>query len=370
LLRHGLLVVDGPAHDQLRRLMSPALHKRVIAGYADAMLRGADAVIAAWGAAAGGLDLDLLPEVRKIALLIVFEALCRKDIRPDLTALWPAVMRTLAYIAPGPWMLWHGVPRPGYKARLQQMDDYLYRLIAAYRAGMGVDAEEGSREGSGEPAEPLVDLLGMLIASGMDDDLIRDQLLTLLIAGHDTNTATLAWSLYLLGAHPETMARARAEVDAVLGRDKPGMEHMAQLSFLDQVIKEVLRLYPPIHLGSRIAAVDLEFQGCRIPAGTRVLYSIYLTQRDPRYWDDPDRFDPQRFTPEKNAARPAYTYLPFGGGPRNCIGLAFAEVEIRLVLARLLQQFDFVLTQPGVHAYMGTTLVPRPGVTMRVTRRL
>jgi len=209
----------------------------------------------------------------------------------------------------------------------------------------------------------------MLIASGMSDDLIRDQLLTMLIAGHDTSTALLAWALYLLGAHPGAMARARAEVDAVLGRQTPAIEHAGQLPYLDQVVKETLRMYPPIHVGTRTAAMDLEFNGYHIPAGTRVLYSIYLTHRDPRHWPDPDRFDPERFSPEQNKARAPYAYVPFGGGPRICIGFMFAEVEVKIVLARLLQQFDFAFIGHPVHQHMGATLEPRPGVSMRARRR-
>jgi cytochrome P450 len=126
----------------------------------------------------------------------------------------------------------------------------------------------------------------------MSDDLIRDQLMTMLIAGHDTSTAALAWALYLLGQHPEHQARARAEVDGVLGGDPPRPENWHAPVYVGQIIDETLRLYPPIHLGSRRAAVDLEFNGYHIPAGQRVLYSIYLTQRHPDYWPDPGCFDP------------------------------------------------------------------------------
>ena len=353
LLQHGLLVEDGDMHDQLRQTLTPALHKRVLSNYVDAMIRGVDEVTAGW---TGEAPRDLLPEMRKIALLIIFEALFKHDFAPDLATLWPAVMRLLSYISPGLWMLWHNMPRPGYANRIRQMDDYLGHLITSYRA---------------QHKDDVSDMLGMLIASGLSDSVIRDQLLTMLIAGHDTITASLAWTLYLLGAHPDALARARAEVDAVVGRDVPRLEHAGQLKYLDQVIKESLRLYPPAHLSARTALADRDFDGYRIPAGTRVLLSIYLTQRDPRHWPDPDRFDPERFSPENSAARAAYTYLPFGGGPRNCIGFAFAELELRLVLARLLQRYDFALAlQPaGVRVHMGATLEPRPGIRCQTSPR-
>jgi cytochrome P450 len=357
LLRHGVLVEDEQ-HAALRAQLSPALHKNMLAGYAQAMLRGVDQVCATWSAEAA--PRDMLAEMRKVALRILFETLFAADVGPDLPTLWPSILRLLAYISPGAWMLWPrtSLPRTGYTRHLRQIDDYLYVLIAARRRALQAHTCEGA------------DLLSTLIAAGMSDALMRDQLLTLLIAGHDTSTASLAWALYLLGAHPTVLAQARAEVDAVVGDATPGMQHLNSLTYLDSVVKEVLRMYPPVHLGSRIAAADLDFNGYGIPAGTRVVYSIYLTQRDPRYWPAPERFDPQRFAPGHTPHAP-YTYLPFGGGPRNCLGYAFAEVELRLVLARLLQRFDFtLLPQPRIYAHMGATLEPHPGVWMTATPRL
>ena len=363
LLRHGVLVTDGEEHDVLRRQLDPSLHRRMMSGYVEAMWRSADRVAAAW---TGDAPRDMLVEMRRIALLILTETMFGVDFAPELKQMWPSILKTLAYISPGPWIIWRGMPRPGYGRALRRMDDYLYRIIAARREILRRSAHLPRTRSQNDGR---VDLLGTLVASGMDDGLIRDQLLTMLIAGHDTSTALLAWALYLLGTHPDAMARARAEVDAVLGGDAPAIEHAAQLPYLDQLVKETLRLYPPIHLGTRTAAMDLEFNGYRIPAGTRVLYSIYLTHRDPRHWPDPDRFKPGRFSPEQNKTRTPYAYVPFGGGPRICIGFMFAEVEVKIVLARLLQQFDLAFTGHAVHLHMGATLEPRPGVMMRVRRR-
>lgn len=351
LLRHGVLVVDGEAHDSLRRMMNPALHRKMITGYVDTMWQATDQISDQW---ADGATLDMLAEMRKIALLILTDTLFRADFTPHIQPLWHSILRTIQYISPGPWLVWPGVPRPGYQRALQQMDQYLFELIAQRRANLG------------EPD----DLLGGLIAAGLSDDLIRDQLLTMFIAGHDTSTALLAWALYLLAKHPEAQARARAEVDQVLGGRQPTLEDSSQLQYLDQVAKETLRLYPPIHLGSRIAAQEIEFQGYRIPAGTRVLYSIFLSQRHPDYWPDAHRFDPGRFAPEVARQRPPYVYLPFGGGARNCIGAAFAQVEAKIVLARLLQNYELVLADEHVRMRMGATLEPHPGVRLVVRRRL
>ncbi|HSR30514.1 MAG TPA: cytochrome P450, partial [Anaerolineae bacterium] len=214
------------------------------------------------------------------------------------------------------------------------------------------------------------DLLSALVAAAwLDDQAVRDQLLTLLIAGHDTSTASLTWTLYLLGRHPEALARAQAEVDSVLADEPPAAEHLSGLVFLEQVFWEALRLYPPIHIGNRLAATDLEIAGYEVAAGTRVMYSIYLAHRSEQYWEEPLRFRPERFAKELRGTRPPLSYVPFGGGPRNCIGAAFAQVEAKVVLARLLQLFDLQLVSGEVQPHMGAALEPRPGVVMRVRRR-
>ncbi|MGE5334023.1 MAG: cytochrome P450, partial [Nitrososphaerota archaeon] len=192
-------------------------------------------------------------------------------------------------------------------------------------------------------------------------------MLTMLIAGHDTSTALLAWTFYLLGSHPEIYRRLIADVRTALGAEPPGASSGWQPPLLDHVIKESLRLYPPIHIGNRTVVEDMEFHGQRVRAGERLFYSIYLTHRDPAYWQNADEFCPERFTHGRKA--PPFAYVPFGGGPRACIGAAFGQVEARLVLGRLLQCYDFELAERNVRAHMGATLEPRPGVRMRVTRR-
>lgn len=351
LLRRGVLVEDGESHDYLRRLMNPVLHRRMLDDYVSVMVKRTDEIVAQWK---DQQVVDMLVEMRKIALLILVETMFQADLMPELRHLWRTVLDTIRYISPGAWMFWRGAPRPQYRRSIQSMDSYLFRLISERR---GILAQH-----PGKPA----DLLGVLIASGLPDGLIRDQLLTMLIAGHDTSTALMAWTLYLLGAHPWALSRVETEVSSVLGDQTPALEHFNQLSYLGQVIDEALRLYPPIHLGSRLAARDLEYEGYQIPAGKRVIYSIYLTQRHPDYWPDPDRFDPERHA---SGSRPqAYTWLPFGGGPRNCIGAAFGQVEARLVIARILQQVKLTLSDTRVHPHMGATLEPSPGVRMLIRR--
>ena len=350
LLRHGLLVEDGQNHDDLRALMEPGLGRRHVNTQIEVMVHYSDAILAEWQ---DGRKVDMLIEMRRIALLILMGTLFGVDFKQDLDRMWRPILRAISYISPGPWVIWPRIPRWGYKRPLQELDQYLYQIISLRRSC---------------PGNPD-DWLTHLITNGLSDDLIRDQMLTMLIAGHDTSTALLAWSLYLLGSHPAALAMAQTEVDNIVG-DKPLNDHnIGSLHYLDQVIKESLRLYPPIHVGNRKVDRPLNACGYAIPANTRVMYSIYLSHRDAALWPEANCFRPERFDRSQRPAQPPFTYVPFGGGPRNCIGAAFAQVEAKVILARILQSFDLTLVPQKVRPYMGATLEPRPGVTMRIARR-
>ncbi|MER2599209.1 MAG: cytochrome P450 [Caldilineales bacterium] len=361
LLRQGVLVIDGDFHDEVRDWMDEPLQRRHVLPHIPTFWRLTDAVAGTWR---HGQTVDMLVEMRKVALLIIFETLFEVNFAPDMARLWEPIKELLEYISPGPWIFWAGMPRPKYRRAKRLMNEYLYGLIAARRA----DLQQSGRQ----PAPG--DLLGQLVAhSGMSDDLIRDQLLTMLIAGHDTSTALLAWVLAVLGQHPAALAQMQAEVDAVIGnsQEPPSAEQIQQLVYTDQVIKETLRLYPPIHVGNRRAAEDMTIEGYHVPQDTRVMYSIYLAHRDPEHWDDAESFCPARFDRQNPAKQPPFTYVPFGGGPRNCIGAAFAQVEAKVVLARLLQRFDLrLLNGDKIKPHMGATLEPHPGVRMQVQPRL
>ena len=351
LLRQGVLVVDGQQHDDLRAHMDPMLQRRQITPHIDSMWHDTNRILATW---ANNSVVDMLIEMRRVALLILVGSLFKIDFWPDLDRLFQPILRMLKYISPGLWLMWPKIPRFGYRRAIRQIDDYLYGIIARRRADVGTTD----------------DLLGHLIATtSFDDDLIRDQLLTMFIAGHDTSAALLSWTLYLLGSHPQAIAQAQAEVDAVLDDGPPSINQLSQLHYLDQVIKETLRLYPPIHLGNRQAATDMDLHRYCIPAQTRVMYSIYLSHRHSAYWDEPARFKPERFARNAPTEHPPFTYLPFGGGPRNCIGATFAQIEAKVVLARILQTVNLELVSHKVRPYMGATLEPHPGVLMRIKRR-
>jgi len=354
MLRHGVLVEDGEVHDELRHALSPALHRRMLFNYADDMLTAVNQITSDWHE---GQTVDMLVEMRKIALLALMRTLYRVDFTPQLSSLWQSILACIRYISPGVWMFWRNAPRPGYARRLQEMDSYLYRIIAERKAQL---------HGRQEPPE---DMLGALIWMGMEDNLIRDQLLTMLIAGHDTVTALMAWTFYLLGKHPDALECSRSELDGLTASHGGFVPEVANhLNYLGWVQREALRLYPPIHLGNRQAAQDLYFQGYTIPKGSRVIYSIYLTQRHPAYWSNPDQFIPERHAPGRHTV--PYTWLSFGGGPRNCIGAAYGQMEAKIVVGYILSHFNLDLIDQHVTPHMGATLEPRPSVRMRVKRRI
>jgi cytochrome P450 len=338
LLRRGVLIVDGEEHDHYRKLMEPPLHPSQLPNYIDIMIHQTKRVASQWN---DGNTIDMLIESRKVALLIIMQTLFSKDVWDDMPLIWKPILKAIEYISPGMWIFWRKIPRPGFKKHLKELDDYLYRIIADRRIGH---------------FEP--DLLQHLIDAGLTDNVIRDQMLTMMIAGHDTSTALLAWTFALLGQHPDVHQRVVQEVDT-----------MDKSPLLDQVIKESLRLYPPIHIGNRRIAEEMEFGEDRdsIPADERMFYSIYLTHRDPEIWESADSFCPERFA--KGRKTPPFSYVPFGGGPRACIGAAFGQVEARVVMSHLLRNYEFEFTNHKIKPHMGATLEPRPGVKFTVIAR-
>lgn len=200
---------------------------------------------------------------------------------------------------------------------------------------------------------------------GMSDQQVRDEVMTLLFAGHETTSNLLAWTWFLLATHPEVEQRLQAELDAVLGGRLPTVEDLAHLPYGHRVLEETLRLYPPAWSLARKALVDDKVGGYVLPASTIILMSPYVTHRHPAFWEEPERFDPDRFTPERVAVRPRYAYFPFGGGPRQCIGNTFALMEAHLILATVAQRYRLRLVPDHpVEPQALLTLRPRDGLPM------
>jgi cytochrome P450 len=240
---------------------------------------------------------------------------------------------------------------------VRTIDSCIYEYLAAERrrefagAGLVELLVDGSRAQGDE----------------FDDRSLRDQLLTVFFAGHETSATSLSWIHYLLDAHRDARARLRAEVDRVLGGRRPTSADLDSLTFTEQVINEALRLYSPIHSISRVALADDTLGGYHIPAGATIYVSLYATHRLAAFWPDPDRFDPDRFTADKVARRPRFAFLPFAAGHRNCVGAAMALVELKLAVAMIAQRYELTLA-PGqrVEAAAGTTMYPRYGMSMRI----
>lgn len=338
LLRRGVLVTDGEEHDHYRGLMEAPFHPSQLHNYTQMMIAQTDRVMSTWQE---GQVVDMLVEGRKIALLIIMQTMFNKDAWNDIPHIWNPILKTIEYVSPGLWILWRKMPRFGFGKSLKATDDYLYGIIDERR----------------KKETKTNDLLQHLIDAGLDDNIIRDQMLTMLIAGHDTSTALLAWTFALLGQHPGVLAQVVQEVTQTEGK----------YQLLDNVIKESLRLYPPIHIGNRRVAEDMEFPEGKIPAGERMFYSIYLTHRDPSIWENAEDFCPERFSHGRKT--PPMSYIPFGGGPRACIGAAFGQAEARIVIAHLLQNYTFEFTGHAIQTHMGATLEPRPGVMMKIRKR-
>jgi cytochrome P450 len=205
---------------------------------------------------------------------------------------------------------------------------------------------------------------------GFSDRELRDEMMTLFLAGHETTSLALSWTWYLLSQNPAVEAKLHAELDRVLGGRVPALADLHNLPYTDQVIKESMRLYPPVYLVARTSAVDMRVGDYTVPARSSVLISPYITHRDPRWWPDPETFRPERFEPGWEESLPKYAYFPFGGGPRVCIGNSFAQMEARLLLATLAGRYTLRLS-PGqrVEPEPLVTLRVRDGLRMQITPR-
>jgi cytochrome P450 len=359
LLGKGLLTSEGELHRRQRRLIQPAFHRRRLDGYGEAMgavaLRTAERWAAAPGSARG---LDAHREMLRLALGIAGQTLFGGDIEEEAAEIGEALgvaLELFQRLATVPFAeVLERLPLPGTRRFLRaraRLDRTIHRLIAERRAA---GADRG-------------DLLSLLVAAGdadgpagaMSDAQLRDEAMTLLLAGHETTANALTWSWYLLAGHPECERRLHAEVDAVLGDRLPGASDLERLPYAGAVLAEAIRLFPPAWVIGRRAIADAELGGWRIPRGALVLVSPFLVQRDPRFYPDPERFDPERWTDGARVGRPRFAYFPFGGGPRVCIGEQFAWTEGVIALTTLARRWRLRL------AHSGRPVVLQPSITLR-----
>jgi len=363
LVGNGLLTSEGEEWKRQRRLSNPAFHRERVATYATTMVDYTKRMTAGWR---DGETHDMHRDMMRLTLEIVVRCLFSADVSHDVDqvgATLAAMVRPFAAQATLKWILNNRLPTPAhirFHRLARKIDDVVYRIIAERRAS-------GKDEG---------DLLSMLLTahdqdgSGMDDQQLRDEVMTLFLAGHETTALTLAWAWYLLGQNPEAEKRLHAELDAVLGDRDATFADLSRLKYTEQIVKESMRLYPPAYGLGREAIRDCEIGGYHVPPGTQVFMFQWATHRDPRFFDEPLRFKPERWTTAFESELPKYAYFPFGAGPRVCIGASFAMMEMILVLATIGQRFRLELDprQP-VEIYPAMSLRPKDGVKVTLHAR-
>ncbi len=359
----GLLTSEGEFHLRQRRLAQPAFHRDRIAAYADQMVALASRCRERWQP---GATVDMHEEMMRLTLAVVSKTLFDADVENESEALGDAVTNILDSFAmimlPFPGLV-ERLPLP-FARRFRQararLDDTIYRIIADRRAS----------------GEDRGDLLSMLLyatdaegdGTGMTDRQLRDEALTIFLAGHETTANALTFTWYLLSQHPAVASRLNAEVDALDGA--PTFADLGRLPYTRQVVSEALRLYPPAYAIGRRALEDYHCNGYVLRKGTVVLVLPWLQQRDARWWSDPLRFDPDRWAADAVATRPKFSYFPFGAGSRICIGEQFAWTEAILMLATLAQRWSATLVPDHpVGLQPRITLRPSHGMRMVLQQR-
>jgi cytochrome P450 len=365
LLGEGLITSEDPIHIRQRRIAAPAFHRHRIAAYGDQIVSIASSHRDQWQP---GQTLDISAASMALSLEIVARTLFDTDVTPDIRAINDEVntiMHLYNFIVAFPSIeSFLHLPIPGivkFRRSKARLDAVVNRLIAEHR----------------KSAVDKGDLLSMLLASkyepdesasethqqtGMSDAQVRDEVLTIFLAGYETVANALTWTWYLLSQNPEVEAKLHAELDAVLGTGNqqrlPTLADYPSLRYTEQVFAESMRLYPPAWAMGRMSTREIHLGPYNLPAGAHVFFSQYIMSRTPEYFPDPLRFDPDRFTPEAKAARPKFTYFPFGGGSRQCIGESFAWMEGVFSIATIAHRWRM--------SYLGASPpVPQAKITLR-----
>ena len=350
LLGDGLLTSDGDFHRQQRRLVQPAFHKHRVEGYADTMVHLTEEMLEQWQP---GSEVDISREMQQLTLRIILKALFNLDSPTQSASLGRAIttvitnsIRNFGSVR----RLRLDLPFTRYgrmMAGKRELDTFVYDLIKQRRA-------DGRDVG---------DVLSMLLqaqdeGNTMTDKQIHDQVFTFIAAGHETARNTMSWTFYLLSQHPHVLAKLLAELHTVLQGRSPSVDDLPNLPYLDWVINESWRVYPPAWILIRRAVDAFDLDGYHFPAGTIAVLSQWVLHHLPDIWGDPEVFRPERWDPASGQQVPQWAYFPFGGGPLICIGMPFAELETRLLLATILQHYTPRLVP-------GFKVVPQPRVTLR-----
>ena len=360
IMGNGLLTSEDAFHDRQRKLVVPAFHRERLAGYARIMTEATAEHTARW---TDGATLDMAEELSELTLVIVARALFGAELGGSVPIIRNALgtLARLIEVTRSPWQQWHYSSAMRAHRREKAKLDAVVAGIVAERRRQG-DDDRG-------------DLLSMLLLArdeetgeaGMSDAQVRDEVMTIMLAGHETTAGALAWTLHLLGQNPAAETRLHAELDAALpGGRLPDFSDLPRLVYARQVFTEAMRLYPPAWLLAREAMAPVEIAGWTLPRGAMCLLSPYASHRDPAWFPDPERFSPERWEAGQGGERPKHAYFPFGGGSRSCAGEAFAWMEGTLLLAGLARRWRFVAAEnhPPPEVLPAVTLRPRDGVWM------
>jgi cytochrome P450 len=365
-LGNGLLTSEDDFWLRQRRIAQPAFHRQRMAALAGVMAGAAREAAAGWEPfASGGQPVDVDEEMMQLTRTVVVRALLGSDLGPFTSTLDSAWTIINQHVGESFWSLgFDTLPTPKY------------RRFKAARAVLRGAVDHVIAERRRHPSDSA-DLLSMLMSArdeetgeGMTDEQLRVEVTTFLLAGQETTSLALTWTWYLLSQHPDARQKLEAEIDAVLRGRPPDYADLANLPYLRMVVDESMRLYPPAWGFSRQALADDRLGGFRLPRGWLAFVIPYVLHRLPAFWQDPERFDPERFLPERSADRPKFAFIPFGAGPRRCIGDQFALIETQLSVATFAQQYRLHL-QPGhkADAWPLITLRPRFGMPMIIERR-
>jgi cytochrome P450 len=365
LLGEGLATSEGEFHRRQRRLSQPAFHRQQIAGYAATMVEHAARMRDGWRE---GETREMSREMMRLTLVIACKTFFDADVESEADEIGDSFSNAISMfnflILPYSRYL-EKLPLPvvrRFKSARERLDATIYRMI-----------DERRRNGRDRG-----DLLSILIqardeesdGTGMTDQQLRDEIMTIFIAGHETTANALTWTWYLLSQNPDIEARLHREVDEVLNSRLPSAEDYPKLSYTEMIFAESMRLYPPAWIIGRRALNDYQIDGYFVPAGTNLLMSPYLMHRNEKYFADPLKFDPERWRREARESRPKFSYFPFGGGPRICIGEHFAWMEGVLVIATMAQRWRMRLVEGHpVEPQAIVTLRPKYGMKMIVERR-
>ncbi|MBW5482973.1 cytochrome P450 [Streptomyces bambusae] len=384
---NGLLTSQDEDYLRQRRLVQPLFTRKRVDTYAGAVAAETSTTTGGWR---DGAVVDVSDEMMRLALRAVARILFGTDVDTTVDVVdrsFPVITEYVLRRGYAPRNIPRSWPTPGNRRAAAAMDE-LYavcdRIIAERRAheaagadgahgAAGTDGAHGAHGAHGAAGtDDGQDLLTLLAAAGSADDgafdagELRDQVLVFLLAGHETTATSLAFALHLLARHPAQQERAREEIRRVLGDRTPQAADLDRLPYLTQVLKEAMRLYPAAPVIGRRAVAETEIGGHTIPAGADVILAPWVTHRHPDYWSEPERFDPDRFTPEAEAARPRYAWFPFGGGPRACIGQHFSMLESVIALAMMLRDYAFEAVDTEVPVSAGLTLRAQGPVRCRL----